>query len=366
MLSESEIIKKKINLRKCRNIIKNVENVQKIADDCSTILNIKSPKIICCDSLERSFSEFRLCGHDYIIYDSSLLESLYLYNNILEHNRKIDDINKFFSKLFAEEFIKNNNYKFAYYFLGKFIESNFSFKNISKNAADRVNYQNYFLICHELSHIMVRNSETKIPKNYAEYICGAVGALAKREIEERNITIEDYFLERNDYFSLTTIPHSINEYIYLLNKSSKFYHFIEECYCDYSGYKLLIENYNSTRTVIQAIIGSLNFLIIQEAIRNDIGSYGDDLKDILRDVSITFYYSFLRTQILLLTLQANELTDIKYALDDFNDNNRLIKELMDYINNLPDNDILLEYDTSKFPKMDNGTRDKALMNIPRS
>jgi len=365
MLNDNEIINKKINLRKCRGIIETIDNVYEIVDECSNLLGVKPPQIICCDSLERNFSTFQLNDNHYIIYDYCLIEILSLYNNILNHKCRWSDIDKFFSKIFAEEFIKNQNYKMAFYFIDRFSKNDYSFKSTDEYTKRKVSYQSYFLVAHEIGHIMLKNMNNCIPEEYIQFISGAFTALASREIQKRNISLKEYVQERNVFFPVKKIPNTIREYSCFLIECKKFYCFVEECYCDFTAYKLLLENYCAAHLSVSAISSVLDFMIILESIRNDINTYGEDLKNFLKDVGLTFYFSFLRTQILLLTLQMNESEEISQAFNELDVGNKMIEEFEQYIKSLPVKELFDAIDTSNVfeTNIDNTTFEKILMRI---
>lgn len=366
MLDKDEIIQSKIRSRGCRKQYEKNQDVQSVVDECCNILKITPPNLICCDSLERSFCQFRLMNEDYIIYDSCLMEILYIYNQILDDGLVWNDVKKFFNKLFGEEYIRIKHYKKAGYFIGKYKQYDFSFDKIdgdNESVIMRLSYQRYFLIAHELCHLMIKSMKEGIPRKYKEFVRGAIGALAEREIRNRKIDINKYISERSDYFSISTDIIDVKGYINVLEKSLNYRSFVEECYCDFMGFKLLVENYQAPQSAIYAISSALNFLILQESIRSDINESGDDLKNLMKEASPTLYFSVLRTQMLLFTLQMNRSEDIRYAFEEINDRDRLMEELELFIRELPDKDIMEIFDGMKLPDTNEDVLSKALMHL---
>ena len=90
MISEREIIARKIADRCCRRDIHNGSDVDNIVEECCEDLQVNIPEIIQCETLTRSFCAFYLRGRPYLIYDSCLMEVLYIYDSIImSENNKI-------------------------------------------------------------------------------------------------------------------------------------------------------------------------------------------------------------------------------------------------------------------------------------
>ena len=58
VLSESEILAKKIADRCCRRNLRQSEGILEIVNDCSADLGMEVPEVICCETLTRSLSAF--------------------------------------------------------------------------------------------------------------------------------------------------------------------------------------------------------------------------------------------------------------------------------------------------------------------
>ena len=67
MLSESEILTKKIADRCCRRNLKQSEGILEIVNDCSENLGMEVPEVICCETLTRSLSAFYFRKNPYLI-----------------------------------------------------------------------------------------------------------------------------------------------------------------------------------------------------------------------------------------------------------------------------------------------------------
>lgn len=352
MLSSDVIINAKIDTRCKRNEISKKESIMSILTDCCNELYVDTPHLICCDTITRNFSVFTLRGKDYIIYDNCLTESLYLFNAIIYNGNNVNDINKFFYKLFAEELILRNNLPHSLYFIGKYRESAFSFEDNDnlKDVDDQLTRQIYFLIGHELTHLSLQNRRIKISKQFHKLVLVAVRLLAKRFISEKRdetqvlSEISGYFIKNNSF-------NNTEEYIRQLNHSEHFAHFVEECFCDFQGFKLLLEHYSNPNTSIYAISNALNYLIMQESLRSDLSEGVVNISDIKKEAVDTLYFSVLRIQMLLIILEMNELDSIKIAYDKTYDSCLLIEQLEQFIMNLPDKFILEKLDDQLLPKI---------------
>lgn len=83
--------------------------------------------------------------------------------------------------------------------------------------------------------------------------------MTKRGMKEHNQSIAVYALDRANHFPVSKPPQSLNEYLDMLMVDSKFLGFVEECYCDYVGLKLLVEEYRSPDVPVNAISSALNY-----------------------------------------------------------------------------------------------------------
>lgn len=364
-MNKDDILAIKLSSRCCRKKQQNSQNIKAIVDECSAGLGIKSPELICCESLTRSFSAFYLMGHPYIIYDACLIEALCIYDSILAHGANQSDMDKFFYKLFGEECIRNGDLVHALYFAGKYKNIEYSFDwcdNPDPQIIKQLSYQSYFLLGHELCHIKLNEPNSKaIPEAYKQFVRGAIGALTEREMKKSNQHLAEYVSDRARYFPVTRMPQTLDEYLEILVKSERFMHFAEECYCDFIGFKLLVEQYRLPNISVNAISSTLNYLITQESIRSDLCEGIEFANNTFREANVTMFYSVLRVQMLLLTLEMNQMKDIERAFTEIHDRSQLTDRLRAFIQGLPDAEAMKSISEDNLPDMDRSLLTKALL-----
>ena len=76
------ILATKLQYRLCRKSIHLLPSIQSIVKECCETLGIKKPTILFCESITKDFQAFDLKNKKFFIYDSGLMEILYLYNCI--------------------------------------------------------------------------------------------------------------------------------------------------------------------------------------------------------------------------------------------------------------------------------------------
>ena len=101
MISVEEIIARKISDRCCRRQFKESKQVNLIVQECCEDLQMPVPQIVYCETLTRSFSAFYLRNQPYIIYDSCLMEALYIYDCIIMSGNNEQDSKKLIDTLIA-------------------------------------------------------------------------------------------------------------------------------------------------------------------------------------------------------------------------------------------------------------------------
>ena len=365
MLNKEDILSLKLSSRFCRRKQRDLPDIKAIVEECSAGLGMKAPELICCESLTRSFSAFHLMGEPYIIYDACLIEALYIYDLILASGAKQQDMDKFFYKLFGEECIRNRDLVHALYFAGKYRSMQYSF-DLTEGAYGQVKSQiacqSYFLIGHELGHLKLKEPHSEgIPAGYKQFVRGAIGAMTKRGMKEHNQTIAEYASDRANYFPVTHAPQTLDEYLAMLMADSKFLGFLEECYCDFVGFKLLVEEYRSPDVSVNAISSALNYLITQEAIHSDLHDGVEQAKNVLRDAKATLFYSIQRVMMLLLILGMNQMEDIERAFRETHDRDQLTDRLSAFIQELPGEDAMKRVSEADLPNIDRERLEKALM-----
>ena len=360
MIDTKNILSVKLDQRYCRRHVDSFPNIQAIVNECCNELNMAPPKLIGCESLVRSFSAFQLRGESYLIYDGCLVEALCLYDHILSSGASKNDMDKFFFKLFGEECILLGDLLHGLYFAGKYSRLKFSFDDDighSNQITEQVSCQIYFLIAHELAHTLLWKTSGRIPVPYQKFVRGAIGALTEREMKANGQSFQKFISFRTGYF-LDFVPENLNEYLNALMASKRFHHFMEECYCDFMGLKLLLEHYENPDRSITAVSSALNYLITQESIRSDMRDGVFHMKDTLREATSTMYFSVLRVHLLLLTLGMNELDDIEQAFVQIHDRSCLTERLSTFIELLPDKEAMGVLTYADLPDIDQ----KALVN----
>lgn len=365
MLNKEDILSLKLSSRFCRRKQRDLPDIKAIVEECSAGLGMKAPELICCESLTRSFNAFHLMGEPYIIYDACLIEALYIYDLILASGAKQQDMDKFFYKLFGEECIRNRDLVHALYFAGKYRSMQYSFdltEGTYGQVKSQIACQSYFLIGHELGHLKLKEPNSEgIPAGYKQFVRGAIGAMTKRGMKEHNQTIAEYASDRANYFPVTHAPQTLDEYLGMLMADSKFLGFVEECYCDFVGFKLLVEEYRSPDVSVNAISSALNYLITQEAIRSDLHDSVQQAKNVLRDAKATLFYSVQRVMMLLLTLGMNQMEDMERAFRETHDRDQLTDRLSAFIQELPDEQAMNRVSEADLPNIDRERLEKALM-----
>ena len=355
MIPIEEIIDNKINARICRR--KNTVNsdiIQDILKECCSDLETPIPTLFCCDSLTKSLSAFTLREEPYIIYDNGLIEALHIFNSITAIDCTSNDIDKLFYKLFAEELALKGDLVYSLYFADKYNQHSFSFETTEPKNIDfirhQLTYQIYFLIGHELTHLALNNKDGWIlPDEFLRLIQVATRMLTERFIKS-GMTETDVLSKISGYFLKQDVQ-NMDEYMNRIIKSDRFIHFAEECYCDFMGFKLLMEHYANPNEAISAISNALNFLLLLECIKSDLSEGIHNLNNIKKEAEDTLYFSVLRVQVLLIILQMNEAAEIKITLNAVKDCSSITEQLEKFIESLPDENTLKIFNDSIFGKL---------------
>lgn len=363
MNSTEEIISKRIQCRGPRFLNKSASSVQCIVAECCKELNIAQPTVIYCDTLTKGFSAFYLHNKPFLFYDSSLIEILFIISSILYSGAKNKDVDKLLYKLFAEELLKKSDLLYSMYFVGKYNQTVFTFDESANNdfhdkIIQRVSVQNYFLIAHELSHLSLHSSS--IPPSFRRFVQVSVRKLAERNLKFGR-TKKDILEEYSLYF-LDVPAESFDDYMEQIMYSERFQSFIEECYCDFVGVKLLLEQYENGEASVVAISSALNFLLALECIRSDLDAGIENLTKENVLAKNTMFFALLREQLFLLTLQINNLNSINNAFEEIHNNNFLTDRLGFFIKNLPNGKSMRTIDNSFLPKISEESIRSVLIN----
>lgn len=353
-----EILSRKIHNRISRQKIEPITTIHQIIKECSSDLGIEEPKLIFCDTLRRSFNAFKLKSEHYLLYDNNLIESLYIFNHIAMDTSNTDNMDKFFYKLFAEELICGGDLIHSLYFSGKYRLYDYTFvTDKTPNILEQSTRQIYFLMGHELMHISLShnegNSNNKISDEFIKVIKVATRILMEKFVKDDSSELE--VLSKVSGYFLKEIVDNFNDYMNKIEKSERFLHFVEECYCDYTGLKLLLEHYSGAEKSIAAITNTLNFLIIFESIRSDLFFGIKELNSITKEAHDTLYYSVLRVQVLLIILQMNSSELIKLSYNEVKDCSPITERLEHFIKSLPSDKSMSVIDDSILPNLDKET-----------
>lgn len=337
MISVEEIIARKISDRCCRRQFKESKQVNLIVQECCEDLQMPVPQIVYCETLTRSFSAFYLRNQPYIIYDSCLMEALYIYDCIIMSGNNEQDMEKLFFKLIGEELILRDDLPRSLYFSGKYRRLDYSFEKthnkMEQEIGQMLSAQNYFLIGHELGHLYLDKSFSDgIPEGYWNFTKVCMCVLTERLIGD--CSLEDFIKTRYGYF-LDICPKTLDEYYELVWKSNRYKHFVDECYCDFQGLKLLLEHYKQSENSIRAISAALNYLILQEAIRSDMADQKFFFGDATHNASKSMYFSVLRIEILLLTIQYNRISNIEQAFKEIGNRSALSRQWAKLVEKIP-------------------------------
>ncbi|RKI41397.1 hypothetical protein D7V86_07300 [bacterium D16-51] len=353
MFPVEEIIARKIADRCCRRELKHLPQITDIVGTCCNDLQIQIPEVIYCETLTRNLNAFYLRKKPYLIYDCCLLEALYIYDSIIFAGKDEHDMEKLFYKLIGEELILNNDLARSLYFSGKYRQLNYSFEdevNECHKVRQMISLQSYFLIGHELGHLSIAAYHaTGIPEDYYKFVNACMAVLTDRVIKD--YSFEEFAKMRYGYF-MDVCPANMEEYWNGVKNSKKYQHLVEECYCDFQGLKLLLEHYEAPEESIRAISAALNYLILQEAIRSDIKENKLFFGDETHDASRSMYFSVLRMEILLLTLQINKLSNIEEGFREIQSRSMLTKYWSHLIKKIPLEESFSLVSEDDLPKLD--------------
>ncbi len=175
--------------------------------------------------------------------------------------------------------------------------------------------------------------------------------LTERSIKS-GMTETDVLTKISGYFLKEDVQ-NMDEYMNLIIKSDRFIHFVEECNCDFMGFKLLMEHYANPNETISAISNALSFLLLLECIKSDLSQGIHNLNNTKKEAEDTLYFSVLRVQVLLTILQMNKAGEIKITLNEVKDCSFIAERLETFIESLPDENTLKMFNSSMIEKISN-------------
>ena len=354
MLLVEEILARKIADRCCRRKLRKSEDVTDIVRTCCEDLRLDIPEVIYCETLTRSLSAFYLRKKPYLIYDSCLLEALYIFDSVILSGQEEHDLEKLVYKLIGEELIRNGKLSWSLYFSGKYRQLEYFFEkrevNLQKEILQMVSLQSYFLIGHELGHLSVDScSFNGVPEDYRKFVNACMKVLTDRVIGD--YSFEEFARMRYRYF-MEECPANMEEYWNGVKTSKKYAHLVEECYCDWNGVKLLLEHYNAPEQSIRAISVAMNYLILQEAIRSDVATDRLFFDDEKHEVSHSMYFSVLRMEIMLLTIQINKISNVEKSFREIQEQYRLTEYWPDLVKKIPSAEAMALISEKNLPNID--------------
>ncbi len=283
MLDVDRIVKLKLKYRLERSDSKPNAQIIDMVNNCCKVLNLVfTPNIMFCDSLVKNFNTFYIQNQPFILIDYSLIECLYIFNAIIISNVKKSDIIKFYNKILCEELIYNNSENIVFFY-EKYKKDQFSFSDdidvFDKQVKDCLFYQIYFLLVHELSHLAIKQG-TRVCSydDYNNFFFEALNFILKNSSSK---ILKNKKWDKND---------------------NKIQALIEECYCDYNAFCVLIDANDTDKSKsLEYSYCLMNFLITYEMIRNSIeeGLFRDFLEQEATDM---FFYLHIRLNIFTVTL----------------------------------------------------------------
>lgn len=337
MHGHSEILVRKLAKRVHRHEVGTLNSVDEIINDCCKSLQITVPTIVYCESLAKNFSAFYLDDDPYIIFDSCLIEALSLYDRIVLSGNNEEDLTKFFYKLIGEELIRNGELRRCLYMTGKYRQLSFSFDDESgaeytdSTVTPLLSLQTYFILGHELGHLSVapryrtiddrcdQNNQDEQDKQREQLeatgaYTGKATASASKGVPTayRDFIDECMNVIREHSGLLDSLGYYLDEdpstfkYAIAFDESFFYRNFVEECYCDFQGLKLLLEHYEKPEDSVRGISLAMSYLILQEAVRSDMTDNKFFFGDKTHYASRCVYFAVLRMQVMFVTLQVNK------------------------------------------------------------
>ncbi|MCL2363571.1 MAG: hypothetical protein FWC71_02780 [Defluviitaleaceae bacterium] len=233
---------------------------------CASFLGLKKiPTVIPCNTLAKNFSAFILRGESYLFLDDALLEFLHLFNIVIVSKSEAMR-NKFLYRFISEEFIKHKHINEA---LLCFLKYN-SIKNQLLEQTDYykmdnswINYQFVFLIGHELTHLSIIDGKNQNEfNNFIMLIRDWMLSMCK------NSWLYEFYKQ---YFA-KTLNMNIDDFLIGKNyKCPKFDSLLEECFCDFKGFLLTVNNYKLKNSEYHKSFEHLfNFLMLAECVKQGV------------------------------------------------------------------------------------------------
>ena len=161
MLETEKILQTKISSRIIRRWVEPNKKIDKLLSEICLAFNIEKPKLLFCDTLTRRISSFEFRNIQYIIFDISLFEFLFLFNKLLLSSAITADVDKLYYKILYEECLfQNLTLSLSCY--QKYKSQNFSFDNMYDDEANEyIACQTNFLLLHEIVHFDIARNKNR-------------------------------------------------------------------------------------------------------------------------------------------------------------------------------------------------------------
>lgn len=113
-----------------------------------------------------------------------------------------------------------------------------------------------------------------------------------------------------------------------------------------------MEHYNAPEQSIRAISVAMNYLILQEAIRSDVATDRLFFDDEKHEVSHSMYFSVLRMEIMLLTIQINKISNVEKSFREIQEQYRLSEYWPDLVKKIPSAEVMALISEKNLPNID--------------
>jgi hypothetical protein len=284
------------------------------------------PDVLFCDTFTRRISSFEFRKIQYIIFDISLFEFLFLYNKLILSNATTADIDKLYYKILYEECLFQDM-ALAISCYQKYKSLSFSFDNQFDDEANKyISCQSYFLLLHEIVHFDIsRNKNRKDYLEFKEMALQCFFHMIKKY--SGGLYIKEGLFE---HFGVD-IDISGDNFVYP-TEIKKMDAFLEECFCDFQAFKYICKTSANNSTKVSASYTLLQFLITSEMIRNSFGIYAITLNN---EVNESFFTSYLRMHLFTLIVYFSKLDIEGKLLENCQKIDSRYSTVLEVVNSLP-------------------------------
>jgi len=326
MLETEKILQAKISSRIIRREVKHNEKIDKLLSEICLAFKVEKPKLLFCDTLTRRISSFEYRKIQYIIFDNSLFEFLFLFDKLLLSNAIIADIDKLYYKILYEECLFQN-VTLALSCYQKYKSQLFSFDSLYDDEANvYIACQTNFLLLHEVVHFdIAKNKNRDDYLNFKKMAFQCFFHLANK------YSCGSYIKEGLfEHFGLNIdIAKDELEYSFVFKKLEPF---LEECFCDFKAFEYICKTYNKHSVLVSSSYSLLHFLINSEMIRNSFSSHAITLN---ASVDKPFFASYLRMHLFTLIVYFSKLDIEEKLLENCQKIDSRYAVVLEDVNNLP-------------------------------